>query len=43
MDESTIIFQSFLFANIPAEPTSYAPNFFVGIIMCFGMCSVHVM
>ena len=26
--ESTIIFYSFLFANIPAESTSYAPTFF---------------
>ena len=26
--ESSIIFQSFLFANIPAESTSYAPTFF---------------
>ena len=26
--ESTIIFQSFLFANIPAESMSYAPTFF---------------
>ena len=27
--ESSIIFQSFLFASIPAESTSYAPAFFV--------------
>ena len=29
--ESSIIFQSFLYANIPAESTSYAHTFFHGI------------
>ena len=27
--ESSIIFQSFLYASIPAESTSYAPTFFI--------------
>ena len=26
--ESSIIFQPFLYANVPAEPPSYAPTFF---------------
>ena len=28
--DSSIIFQSFLYASIPAESTSYAPTFFHG-------------
>ena len=31
-NKSTIIFQSFLFANVPAESTSYAPTFLVNIL-----------